>query len=266
MGTNAAKDFDTIADDYAFFERHATEAQEDARAYLSQVAGRDAAHGPIRMLDFGCGSGAFTMRFLDLVRWPPERLRLSLVDPAESVRRQAVARLAPFTVAPIADLNVLPANLDGRFEVVLSNHVLYYVTDLQVTLARLIHAVAPSGVLLAAAAARSNALIEFWIAGFKLLGRDVPYNTSEDVERVLQAMGANYRKHPVPFDLSFPDTEENRMRIIRFLLADHLAAMPLPPLMEIFDRYSRAGRIEMHTHSDHFTLYGSSSSARASNA
>lgn len=262
MGTDAAKDFDTIADDYAFFERHATEAREDANAYLSQIPEFTSAPDPIRMLDFGCGSGAFTARFLELVRWPPQQLQLSLVDPAAAVRRQAVARLAPFTSASIADWNELPADLDGRFEVVLANHVLYYVADLQALLSRLIRAAAPGGAIIAAIAPRANALIEFWIVGFKLLGRDVPYSTSEDVERALRAIGASCRKHPVPFELTFPDTEENRMRIIRFLLADHLAHMPLPPLMTLFDRYSNAGQIEIRTHSDHFTLVGSASAAQ----
>lgn len=254
--STAAKDFDSIADDYVFFERHATEAQEDARAYLERVAGRVPASGPIKMLDLGCGSGAFTMRLLELAGWPPERLRLALVDPAVSVRRQAVARLTPFSGAPIADSDALPADLDGGFDVVLSNHALYYVADLQATLSRLLDAVAPAGVLLAAVAARSNALIDFWIAGFRLLGREVPYHTSEDVERVLQALRADYQKHAVPYALSFRDTEENRLRIIRFLLADHLAEMPLPPLLAKFDPYVRAGQIEIHTDSDHFTLYG----------
>ncbi|MCC7251756.1 methyltransferase domain-containing protein [Hyphomicrobium sp.] len=256
MSKTAAKDFDSIADDYMFFERHATEAREDARVYALQVAEIAPARGPMRMLDFGCGAGAFTMRFLELAGWPRERLHLTLVDPAVSARHLAVKRLASFTSAPITETSGLPPGLDGCFEVVLSNHALYYVSDLQTTLARLIQALAPTGILLAAIAARTNALIEFWIAGFNLLGRDVPYNTSEDVERALQAMGAAYRKHPVSYTLTFPDTEENRMRIIRFLLADHLAEMPLPPLMEMFDRYRRGGRIEIHTDSDHFTLLG----------
>lgn len=261
MDTNAAKDFDSIADDYVFFERHATEAQEDAGVYLRQVAGIATTSGAVRMLDFGCGSGAFTMRFLELTGWAPDRLQLTLVDPAVSVRRQALARLAPFTAAPIADSDGLPCDLGEGFDVVLSNHALYYVTDLEGTLSRLIGALAPTGVLLAAVAARTNALIEFWIAGFKLMGREVPYNTSEDVERVLQALGANYAKRQVAYRLSFPDTDENRMRIIRFLLADHLAHMPLSPLLQMFDRYSHGGRIEIHTDSDHFTLRGAQESA-----
>ncbi len=254
MIRSAAKDFDAIADDYTFFERHATEAQEDVRAYLRHIAGVAPASGPVRMLDFGCGSGTFTARFLAPAELPRERLQLTLVEPAPSVRREAVARLAPFTAAPIVELAELAPDLAACFEIVLSNHVLYYVRDLEATLSRLLDAVAPAGVLLAALAARTNALIEFWITGFGLIGREVPYNTSEDVERALRKLGAAYEKERIPYQLTFSDTEENRLRIIRFLLADHLAEMPLPPLLALFDRHSRAGRIEIHTDSDHFTL------------
>jgi hypothetical protein len=54
--------------------------------------------------------------------------------------------------------------------------------------------------------------------------------------------------------LTFPDSEENRVRIIRFLLADHLASMPLRPLLGLFDRHSQAGQIHIQTSSDHFTI------------
>jgi hypothetical protein len=67
-------------------------------------------------------------------------------------------------------------------------------------------------------------------------------------------LGAGYQKQQVAYELTFPDTEENRMRIIRFLLADHLAKMPHRPLLEWFDRYSRAGEIHIRTESDHFTI------------
>ena len=107
---------------------------------------------------------------------------------------------------------------------------------------------------MAAIASRTNALIEFWIKGFRLLGQEVPYHTSEDVEAVLQELGAVYQKQQVAYELAFPDTEANRMRIVRFLLADHLAQMPHQPLLELFDRYSRSGRIVIRTASDHFTV------------
>ncbi|MGB0971945.1 MAG: class I SAM-dependent methyltransferase [Mycobacterium sp.] len=254
MSKNPAKDFSEIASDYMFFEQHATEALEDARAYQEHVAAIDPAGPVINFLDFGCGSGTFTARFVEQAGWSPEQLRLTLVEPADSVRRQAVARLARFTATPAAESSALPAALDAGFDLVLANQVLYYVADLEDTVRRLIAALAPTGLFLTAIGARTNVLMEFLIAAFKLLGREMPYNTSEDVEIVLHGLNANYEKRPVSYELSFSDSDENRMRIIRFLLADHLAQLPYKPLLERFDQFSRDGRIEIRTQTDHFTV------------
>lgn len=254
MSKNPAKDFGPIADDYVFFETHASEAEQDARAYGERLAGLAPAEGAIRMLDFGCGSGAFTERFLKQTGWPAERLRLRLVEPVESVRREAVARLASFTDTPAAESATLPDGLAARFDIVLANHVFYYVPDLRAQLARLIATLSPSGIFVTAIAARTNALIEFWIAGFRLLGREIPYHTSEDVAVALREVGASYQKQEVAYGLTFPDTDENRLRILRFLLADHLAQMPLRPLLDLFDQHSRSGRIDIRTASDHYTI------------
>jgi trans-aconitate 2-methyltransferase len=254
MGANPEKDFGAIADDYAFFETHATEAEADARAYGEQVKDVARAGRRVRMLDFGCGSGTFTARFLEQVGWPAARLELTLVEPVDSVRRQAVARLGGFTNAPIAESPAVPAGIEDSFDLVLANHVLYYVPDLRRQLARLIDALSAGGVFVTAIAARSNALIEIWIAGFGLLGREVPYHTSEDVEAALGELGADYQKEQVAYELAFPDTEANRMRILRFLLAEHLAEIPQQPLLDCFDRYRRRDRIVIQTASDHYTV------------
>jgi hypothetical protein len=97
-------------------------------------------------------------------------------------------------------------------------------------------------------------LCELGIAAFKLLGREIPINTSEDIEVAFQALNANYKKYRVPYALSFPDSVENRMCIIRFLVADHLAELPQQPLLEWFDQFSHAGWIEIRTESDHYLL------------
>lgn len=254
MNTNPAKDFGPIAEDYAFFETHATEAENDARAYVERL-GRDfESGGSIRTLDSGCGSGSFTARFMKLVNWPPARLELTLVEPVDSARRQAVARLGAFTDAPIRDSAALPSGLDGTFHLVLANHVFYYVPKLRDELDRLIRSLTPDGIFLTAIAGRTNALIAIWIAGFELLGKPVPYNMSEDVDAALAELGADYEKQRVPYELAFDDTEENRMRIIRFLLAEHLAEMPLAPLLSMFDQYRYGGRIEIRTGSEHYLI------------
>jgi SAM-dependent methyltransferase len=254
MSKNPAKDFGPIAGDYAFFETHATEPEEDAQAYVQRLAGILPAGATIRLLDFGCGSGSFTARFLQKADWPPAQLRLALVEPVESARRQAVARLAGYTDTPVVSSPTLASGANAGFDVVLANHVLYYVPELRSQLARLIDALRPEGVFVTAIASTANALVEFWTTGFRLAGRDVPYNTSEDVEAALEQLGAVYQKEQVGYRLEFPDTEANRMRIIRFLLADHLALMPHRPLLDLFDRHALSGSIKIQTASDHFTI------------
>jgi trans-aconitate 2-methyltransferase len=254
MSKDPAKDFGPIADDYAFFEAHATEAAEDSRAYIEQLAGVVPAQGPIRLLDFGCGSGAFTLRFLGQAGWPGTRLRLTLVEPVASARRQAVARLAACSDYPVVAWQALPGGTKDGFDVVLANHVLYYVPTLPAHLAGLIDATTPQGVFLTAIASRTNALIEFWTAGFHLLGREIPYNTTEDVEASLQQAGAIYQRQEVPYQIAFPDTEANRMRILRFLLAEHLAQIPHRPLLDLFDRYACSGQVRIQTACEHFTI------------
>src|SRR5262245_4244845 len=131
MSKNPAKDFGPISDDYAFFETHATEAEQDSRAYVARFANIVPTAGPIRLLDFGCGAGSFTVRFLQQAHWPAARLQLTLVEPVESARRLAVARLAGYTEHAVVDSAALPSGTIGRFEIVLANHVLYYVPALQ---------------------------------------------------------------------------------------------------------------------------------------
>lgn len=254
MSANPAKDFGTIADDYLFFEHHATEAREDVRAYAEELRGVLPAAGVVRILDFGCGTGGFTARFLDELGWPSERVALTLVEPVDSVRRQAAERLASRSGTPIVDSATLPGKGAGPFDLILANHVFYYVPNLRGALAKLVSSLAAGGTFVTAIAGRSNALIQFWIAAFRQLERDVPYNVAEDLERALQEAGANYAKRSVTYDLTFEDSKANRMRILRFLLADYLPLLPEDFLLRMFDRYVCGGYIDIRTASEHFVV------------
>lgn len=79
---------------------------------------------------------------------------------------------------------------------------------------------------------------------------------AEDVEAAPQHRGIAYGKQPCQYELVFPDSEENRLKILRFLCADHLAKMPVGELLELFDPLERDGAIVIRTHSQHFVVRG----------
>jgi trans-aconitate methyltransferase len=130
MQHTSRKSFGPIRDAYAFFQQHATETEADIRAYLPHLLVVATGDQPIRMLDFGCGDGAFTAALLAHAPWSPARLQLALVEPDDVYRQQAVARLQAYTTRPVRAWAALPAHLRSCVDLVLANHVLYFVPDL----------------------------------------------------------------------------------------------------------------------------------------
>lgn len=253
----AAKDFGPIANDYAFFMAHATEAEIDAAASVRALGGFLAGRTSVRLLDFGCGTGDFTRRLLAALAWPPEVLALTLIEPVEPQRTLAVQRLAEFGRRPLVGLAELP-NPAGTgsqaFDVIIANHVLYYVDDLESTLDRMLESLAPRGRMLLAIAGWDNVLLKLWRTGFALLDRPVPYHVAEDVSAVLQRRDVTIRTTPTHYVLKFPDTAENRLKILRFLFGEHLVEIGPSRLLGEFDPFVRAGQVEIHTLSEHFTV------------
>lgn len=248
------KDFAPILDDYAFFEKYATEAPNDAAAYAQKIAPLVATGKTIRLLDFGCGTGTFSERLLDQVEIEPERVLLSLVEPVVASHDKAAERLARFTTAPIEHAVSLAGINQPKFDLIVANHVFYYVPDLANTLSALHGRVASGGLFLTAIAGNDNPLIQFWRDGFAMLGQSSPYHVAEDVAAALGQLGIAFEQRYVPYDLGFEDTEENRLKILRFLFAEHLVRLPREPMLALFSPCASAGRIEIRTGSEHFAI------------
>lgn len=239
--------FDPILDDYAFFEAHSTEAENDLKAYAACLSGIAGVNGRIRMLDFGSGIGSFTGLFLKQAGWLPENLELTLVEPGEIARRKAVEALRPFTHRPIAHFAALPAEAEAGYSLILSNHTLYYPPSLGETIARLYRSLRPGGKLLAAMSGMENALVQCWDHGFRLIGEPIPYHIGEGLQAALDQMELKYQKDRVDFTLSFPDSTDNRLRILRFLFGVQLPAFPIGALQAFFDPYAKAGQVRIDT-------------------
>jgi SAM-dependent methyltransferase len=247
-------DFDPIRADYAFFEEHSTEAQADVRAYLPHLRRLAASAESVRMLDFGGGDGGFSMQFLSAIGIAAERLQLALVEPVDLYRRQAVERLRRFSTQPLRAWPAMPPGLRGCFDLVLANHCLYYVPDLEAAVSALLRSLSPRGLFLCALAGQENLLVQFWNHCFGLLGKAVPYHTAEDFESALAKNGVARDSETVTYDLAFPDTEENRLHIMRFLLGRHFPEVPRAEMLAAFDPHRVAGTIAMRISHRHFIV------------
>ncbi len=256
-----SKDFGLIADDYAFFMTHATEAEHDAADYARELAGFAEGRSSVRMLDFGSGGGEFTERLLKKLAWPAENLALHLVEPVESQRAESVKRLQKYATcseagAPAIATSARPpdANSVKPFDVIVSNHALYYVNDLAETVRGLVGLMAPGGKLLAAMASWQNTLMRLWQLGFGLIDQPVPYYAADDLTAELSHLEVPFRTSKSHYELRFPDSEQNRLRMLRFLLAEHLDEMPQDELLAFFDQYAKGGEIVIRTWSEHVVV------------
>jgi SAM-dependent methyltransferase len=254
MSATSSKHFGPIRNDYAFFLQHSTEAEADLCAYEPHLHGLSMNDEPVRMLDFGCGDGGFTAKFLIRSRWTRERLWLALVEPDATSRQQAVDRLQAYTSHPVQAWPALPTHLNACFELILANHVLYYVPDIKSTLATILAVLATPGLLLTAMAGRASILAQYSRRCFNLLGKPFPFRTSEDLEAALAGLGEAYCAEEVHYELVFPDVEEHRLSMARFLMGSDYDAVPRQALLEGFDPYSNAGKIAMPLVHKHFMV------------
>jgi trans-aconitate 2-methyltransferase len=254
MPETSRKHFGPIRDDYAFFQQHSTEAEEDLRAYVPHLHHLSMGDTPIRMLDFGCGDGGFTAEFLLRSRFPQERLWLSLVEPDPTYLHQAADRLQAYTSHPVCAWSALPPHLHAGFELILANHVLYYVPDLKATLAALLRALATPGLFLIAMGGLDNTLAQFCLRCFEVIGKPFPFRTAADCEVALAHLREAYGKEDVHYACVFPDTEESRLSMGRFLLGSDYHAVPRQALLQGFDPYVHAGQVAMQPVHQHFIV------------
>lgn len=250
----ATKDFGAIADDYTFFMTHATEAEQDAAAYREQLADLRQRHAPFRLLDFGCGTGEFSARYLSLLGWPASDVELTLIEPVAQQRLSAIERLSPFSQHLPRGASSLAELEAAQFDIIVANHSLYYVHDLSQTLVQMFDRLSPGGRQHLAIAGWDNVLLQFWKVGFGLLQRDVPYYAAEDVVDWFETHAIRYRRFAVPYRLRFADTSENRLRILRFLFGEYLTEISPACLLPEFDRYVAEDCIDIETSSVHVVI------------
>jgi SAM-dependent methyltransferase len=240
------KDFDKIQEDYQFFLLHSTEAQADVAFYFQQLKVLASKLSPLRILDFGCGNGDLLKALLEKANLNPGHLQLHLVEIAREARHAAVRKLQPYSVHPIRHAARLADDLQD-VDLIIANHVLYYLDDLQEIIGKLHHILSPDGRLMIAMSGLENFLVSIWQTAFSSIQMSIPYRVAEDVEATFQELKMLYSKHEIHYEIRFPDSTESRLQILYFLLADFLSEMNSEYLLTLFDPYLKGGHIEIKT-------------------
>ena len=73
-------------------------------------------------------------------------------------------------------------------------------------------------------------------------------------EAALASLGRAYCAEDVHYELVFPDAEEYRLSIGRFLMGSDFGAVPRRAMLEGFDSYAHAGKIVMPVVHKHFMV------------
>jgi SAM-dependent methyltransferase len=167
---------------------------------------------PRRILEIGCGDGAFA-----------ERVQAKLEHPVTAVdispRMVELTRARGLTVG-IGDAVALPFP-DASFECVIANWMLYHVTDLDSALREIVRLLRPGGALVAATLGVEN-LRELW----QLVGApdmsDYTF-TRESGGAILAAYFGAVTRHDVDACVCFPGRREVREYVAASLGRAHLA-------------------------------------------
>jgi SAM-dependent methyltransferase len=235
------KSFDHIHEDYLFFGRHSTEGNELAKTMLPILCER-AKGERLRWLDFGCGSGEFFRGLLAALDRPAATTDLALVDVDRGYLEEAREKVAGFTAGEVAAATS-PEELEGAFDLITSKHALYYVKDLRSTLRALGGLLKPGGLALFILGGKENHLSGLWESAYAARNLPVPYYRAEDLACEIEAAGFPFETRRVTSTLRFPDSQENRLKILRFLFAGNSAGLTPESLLPLLDPMKQDGDI-----------------------
>jgi len=170
-------------------------------------------------------------------------------------RQQAIAQLQPFTAHPVQAWPALLPDVEAHFELVLANHV-FTMSQSRCSAGR--HSARfnplwpfPHGY--GRTEQHTDSILELLFC--PQLG-SLSLSTQPKTLRLpwpnRERVTANKRYST---SLVFPDAEENRLKILRFLLGSYFDEVPRQAMVDLFNPYAHAGRIVIQTVHEQFVIW-----------
>lgn len=229
------KDFEAILSDYEFFCAHSNEKKANLEI-LSRFIKERSWGKKVRILDFGCGPGDFLFDLVELSMDSKQALEINLVEPSSVYRKKAKKVFLKRRNVEINDWKEFDSTRKGRYDLIIANHVLYYVKDKAKLLESFSRAAHSETLILVTLSGARNGLNALTRYANELAGIELPYRTFEEFEGYLRSEKINHDQHPMNAELRFVDTAENRAKIVRFVLGQS-ATLVLGTVSAFLDHY-----------------------------
>jgi len=219
--------------DYDFFVAHTTEKRVIVENLVRIVKSRLQPSGKVEVLDFGSARGALSEALIQNIEGLRERTTFSVVEPEATFRKDSVSRLGSYSRNSVRAWKFLPAKFQKRFHIVLANHVLYYIDDFNSVNKRILGSLADGGVYIITLSNEDSSLVKI----IESLGESQRASYIKTLEKSLDSLGAQYSYTQVQSELKFPDSIENRKRVLRFMFGNDYDTYREKTLLASFERY-----------------------------
>lgn len=237
------KDFAPIVDAYDFFRKNSNEYDANKTVLIEQL--NPLLKENMSILDFGGGNGELLHDIYQKTNLHKCKPRLSLIEPVSEYQQTATKKFKS-TDASFVIYESLEKCPDKSIDVLLVNHVLYYVKDLESVILNLLQKLSPNGSLFVILANENNALIKLWEKFFSKMEMKIPYFLTKDLRLIARNKPIKYNETANIHSLfKFENTKENRSKVARFLLGEYANKISDEVIQENLAQYQKGSEVEL---------------------
>lgn len=240
------KDFSNILDAYNFFKEHSTEYEANRCEVVLMLEQSNLLKKGISILDFGSGDGEFLSDLYTKIDFNKFDPRLYIYEPVEYNQESAKLKLSSVGYDSLTVLENVDDFPEATLDLILVNHVLYYVENLGHTISTLISKLDKNGQLWILMASDDNSLIKLWGAFFEKLGMKIPYFLTADLKFILENKFIEYSQtKKIKSAFRFINSPENRNHMARFLLGNYSNQFDDETIKETISSYEKNDEIDL---------------------